>query len=296
MASLPTAMNLGNSARPRGPDFLGVGAQRSGTSWLHFTLKRHPAIWLPPIKEIHHFDNAGRLRLWADPKRWRRAWGTRIGIFDRWMTEYLLGDGSDDWYAKLFYRAQLSGRIAGEITPAYATLTQESFRRILQLNKDVKIIFVMRDPVQRAWSAANRSLPKRGRRTREPLKLDAAVEAALRRQHLARSAYTKTIRSLEAVFPSQQLYYCFFDDLCTHPVKFVSGILSFLEVDERKAAQIVLPAVNSPMGGRPAPREFELRMAKCYLPMIRELCKRFEGPPQKWLARYERLLSSPILN
>src|SRR5262245_56929086 len=113
----------------RGPDFLVVGAQRSGTSWLHYTLKRHPALWLPPIKEIHHFDSELKGRVWADPKRWRRAWGTGWGILDLWMLSYFMGDGSDEWYARLFHAAQLRGRLVGEITPSYATLSENAFRR-----------------------------------------------------------------------------------------------------------------------------------------------------------------------
>jgi hypothetical protein len=35
---------------------LGVGAQRAATTWLHHSLRRHPDLWLPPAKELHHFD------------------------------------------------------------------------------------------------------------------------------------------------------------------------------------------------------------------------------------------------
>ena len=38
------------------PHFLGIGAQRAGTTWLHSTLASHPEIWMPRIKEIHYFD------------------------------------------------------------------------------------------------------------------------------------------------------------------------------------------------------------------------------------------------
>jgi hypothetical protein len=38
------------------------------------------------------------------------------------------------------------------------------------------------------------------------------------------------------------------------------------------------------------PVEFRREMARAYLPMLRVLSQRFEGPPQKWLARYEKLV------
>jgi len=42
------------------PTFLGIGAPRAGTTWLHANLKKHPEIWLTPVKEIHYFDSLQR--------------------------------------------------------------------------------------------------------------------------------------------------------------------------------------------------------------------------------------------
>jgi hypothetical protein len=41
------------------PDFLCIGTPKSGTTWLDHQLRCHPALWLPPIKELHHFDCLG---------------------------------------------------------------------------------------------------------------------------------------------------------------------------------------------------------------------------------------------
>ena len=38
------------------PEFLGIGAQKSGTTWLYENLKKHPQLYLPKTKEIHFFD------------------------------------------------------------------------------------------------------------------------------------------------------------------------------------------------------------------------------------------------
>src|SRR3954453_9519065 len=38
------------------PTFLGIGAPRTGTTWLHSNLRRHPEIWMTPVKEVHYFD------------------------------------------------------------------------------------------------------------------------------------------------------------------------------------------------------------------------------------------------
>ena len=38
------------------PDFIGIGAQKAGTTWLSHNLQRHPEIWMPGIKELHYFN------------------------------------------------------------------------------------------------------------------------------------------------------------------------------------------------------------------------------------------------
>jgi hypothetical protein len=38
------------------PDFLIIGAQKAGTTWLHRNIQTHPQIWMPKEKELHYFD------------------------------------------------------------------------------------------------------------------------------------------------------------------------------------------------------------------------------------------------
>ena len=76
------------------PDFLCIGAQKSGTSWLDANLRFHPELWLPPAKELHYFDGGGttcarklakespteRLKLHSPRWPFVAAWyGSRVG-------------------------------------------------------------------------------------------------------------------------------------------------------------------------------------------------------------------------
>jgi hypothetical protein len=146
----------------------------------------------------------------------------------------------------------------------------------------------MRDPVQRAWSAVLRFIDKGT--LRDSLTLQEAIAAAKRPSAAARSAYEETISRLERVFPSAHIYFCFFDELCEKPELFVSGILSFLGVDAREAGKILRPPMIK--SEKPSPSEFQREMAVHYLPMVKKLCHRFQGAPQKWLSRYDRLIAS----
>src|SRR5438128_11210161 len=51
-----------------GPDFSCVGPQKTGTGWLYQQLEPHPDFWMPPIKELHYFDQLSRPPL-ANPPR-----------------------------------------------------------------------------------------------------------------------------------------------------------------------------------------------------------------------------------
>ena len=45
----------------RFPDFLCIGAQKAGTTWLYDNLKKHPDLGLPDVKELHYFDSRERI-------------------------------------------------------------------------------------------------------------------------------------------------------------------------------------------------------------------------------------------
>src|SRR4029078_219812 len=54
--------NFNGVAGDAGPDFLCVGAQKAGTSWLYRQLEPHPDFWMPPVKELHYLDNLNRTK------------------------------------------------------------------------------------------------------------------------------------------------------------------------------------------------------------------------------------------
>jgi hypothetical protein len=272
----------------KGPDFLVIGAQRAGTTWLHRVLRQHPALWLPPVKELHYFDRLETKRTILDPKERRRVGLKQLLSLDPWLVSYWLKARSDEWYARLFRDAKARGLVAGEITPAYATLDERVLRRIKRMNDKIKLIFVMRDPVERAWSAVNNAAKKGV----DASTVDKSIKRARESGAAARSAYADTIRRLEAVFPASQIHYCFFEDLRDRPEALTSDLFSFLGVAPVPPTPVELPqAVNVAAGSKPIPPEFSRTMARDYLPMVGDLCQRFDGPPHRWRARYETLLN-----
>ena len=100
------------------PSFLGIGAQRAATTWLHDCLRSHPELALPEQKEVHFFD-----------ENYDRGW---------------------QWYADQF-PSPSQGRRVGEITPNYLDHPAAAPRIAADL-PDVKLFAILREPVSRAIS------------------------------------------------------------------------------------------------------------------------------------------------
>jgi hypothetical protein len=269
-----------------GPDFIGVGAPRAGTSWVYEVLSRHSDVWLPPIKELHYFDDPGRKRYYRF-LRMRLVGGFWINHpLSLWDFRYFLGRPSDQWYCSLFEPGRRRGLLTGEITPGYSVLDEATLARMKVLNPRMKLVFIMRDPIVRCWSAVLKDRQTRGLKGLPGV--DEAIFAARTSGIWTRSLYDDCIERLERVFAQEQIFYGFFEELSERPKAFVGRLLNFLGV---KADHLELPSpLNAAAAGRPPPIGFERALAASLLPTVQRLCDRFDGPPLYWMARYRALL------
>ena len=273
-----------------GPDFIGIGTQRSGSSWLHQVLGAHPGLWLPPIKELHYFDDPLRERYYRF-LRMRLVSGFWINHpFSRWDLRYFFRTPNDPWYCGLFEPGQRRGLLTGEITPAYCALNESSIKRMRMLNPQVKLIFIMRDPILRSWSSVIKSRLKHGQ-TAFPTD-EEAIRHGFAEGVRKMSDYVDIVERFERIFPREQILYGFFDDLCDRPETFMRNVLEFLGVEPGDVKSL-LPRepVNVAAGGMKPSPGFERAFAAFFLPSVRQLCERFDGAPQAWQKRYEAILN-----
>jgi hypothetical protein len=103
-------------------DFLIVGTQKDGTTALHHFLNQTPGLCLPKVKEVHFFDNE----------------------------EFFAGEPDYNLYHNHFSHHQ-AGDICGEATPIYM-YWKPAAERIWRYNPNMKLIFCLRNPVDRAYS------------------------------------------------------------------------------------------------------------------------------------------------
>jgi hypothetical protein len=241
---------------------------------------------VPPVKELHYFDDPTNKRFYVHLRKRLKSNFSERRLATRWDFRYFLGRRNDQWYRSLFESGRRRGKVTGEATPSYATLGPEGLEHIKAVNPNVKLIFIMRDPVERMWSAImNASNKNKDRKIKNNYDLNS--------DRIRKSSYMNTIGILESHFRADQLFYGFFDDVKRNPERLVSDVLRFIGVEPGDVARL-LPkgAVNSATGSSKPPPEFERGMAALHLPWLREMCERFPGPPEAWRDRYEALLEA----
>lgn len=194
------------------PNFLGLGVQKGGTTSLYRLLNHHPGVFLPQWKELHYFS-----------------------------LHHGLGEA---WYADFFAKAK-EEQCAGEITPYYI-FHPLAPGRIKALVPHVKLIVLLRDPVERALSQLFHSK----RLGLELLDRDEALAAEAERladaepvviaggrhsshqehSYVARSRYERQLARYESLFPREQLLLLRSEDLFQQPARVWMQVQDFLEI------------------------------------------------------------------
>lgn len=218
-----------------------VGATKAGTSWLHEHLSKHPDCHFRTIKELHYFQmtEPGQFgialrRLQAEIARFKaRLTGADATL--RARVERRLSD-LRDWRRVLQLRATdldayraflLDGRgdkaLVGDITPAYGLLPEDRLSLMKTVGADVRVVYLMRDPVARLWShvrmIAHRVAPQRFADEARAL-LARIVTGDLTGEGAgiaARGDYAAILPRLKRVFDPSRLLVLFTEEMLTLP-------------------------------------------------------------------------------
>ena len=200
------------------PNFFIVGAARSGTTSLDRYLSQHPEIYITQRKEGHFFA--------ADHF-------PRTGPGDEGLNKRVICD--EEQYAQLF--AGVAGEKAiGESSVFYLCFPGTA-ERIVQSVPGAKIIIILREPVERAYSAYMH-LVRDGRETLEFA--DGLSREEERRQkgyepmwwYKELGLYYSQVKRYLDVFGSECVKVLLYDELCTNPGQVVSDVFAFLKVRE----------------------------------------------------------------
>ena len=265
------------------PDFLCVGAQKAGTSWLYRQLEAHPDFWMPPVKELHYFDQLNRTRRFHAP-RCRDGCDTSFLQTIRGLSErsYLDLDG----YGRLFQHK--GARVSGDISPAYSTLNDEIIERVANHFPDLKVIFLARDPVERAWSQLSMGVRLGMINRFDANDPDEVIRNLMNPGVLLRSHPSKIVTRWKRYVRPENFRVYFFDDLKENPAKLRQSILGFLGGDSDKPAGGSQPHENNDAGRDKLQLTANVRdrMAQFFEQELKACALELGGRARSWPTRY----------
>lgn len=191
------------------PNFLFIGPDKAGSTWLYDALRNHSQVYLPTVKELFFFD-----------RYYNNGW---------------------DWYGSYFKNISKEQRAVGEISHDYL-FSPKACERIAHDLPSVKLMVCLREPVERAFSAYL-YMVKQGR---VRVDFDTAIEQV--EELVDHGRYAKHLIPYLETFGRARIHIAVFDDLVSSPQKFFDEICDFLDIKRMELHQElkdnVLPAAR----------------------------------------------------
>ncbi|WP_413694107.1 sulfotransferase domain-containing protein [Psychromonas sp. KJ10-2] len=228
-----------------------VGAQKTGTTWLHAQLKDHPKIGFSDVKEVHYFNTIhnGSILLTTRKVSYIKSLieNNRFAL-ENYFTKLsqgkavdkgiqkLLSPVNDEWYIN---HLKTDKKYAADFTPEYALLPDAGFENIKKISKKQKIIFIMRDPIARAKSAIQYYFQTHN------LDINAAtdsfiMEVAKKSFILNMSRYQDTVKRINSYFEKESILYMFFEDIMENKKLKVIEVSNFLDIEVQNISEETL--------------------------------------------------------
>ncbi len=226
-------------------DFLGIGAQKAGTTWLYAQLSIHPQVRFPAGKELHRLNKPDF------------TWNEYLPMFP------------DDASVK-----------QGEITPAYGFMPPEMIARTHSKLPHLQLIYMVRNPIDRAWSSALMALKRTEMQPEE-----ASDQWFLDHFHsegsLARGNYEECIRNWINIYKEKQLLILCFESVILNPRPQLLRVCKHLNIDasyyENISDEALGKKVHAGLGTaiRPALRDALTELYRYQLPYYESLVKKY---------------------
>ena len=193
--AIRTAGDGADAGRGALPNLVVIGAQKCGTSGLHYQLSLHPEIWMSRPKELNFF---------IEERNWSRG---------------------QDWYRHYF---DARAKVRGESSPNYTAYPQHLGvpERMHSVVPDAKLVYVVRDPLDRIAAHWVHNYAKR----REKGDLAATLTHA-NASYVVRSQYHMQLQRFLAHYPFEQILVLEQEELRSAPEETLRRVFEFTGVD-----------------------------------------------------------------
>ncbi|MEI6123995.1 MAG: sulfotransferase [Bacteroidota bacterium] len=190
-------------------NFLIVGTQKGGTTALARFIAQHPKVFIPSQKELHYFDNKD--------------------FFKKYPPNYTI---YHDWF-----QPNENQILLGEATPIYM-YWKKAAKRIFLYNPCMKLIFILRNPIDRAYSHYNMEINCNNEYL--SFRLALFFELVLRwlfplkqfrvHSYIDRGYYSKSIKRMMKFFPKEQMLFLRTEDLQANHQSTLKKVFEFLNI------------------------------------------------------------------
>lgn len=256
-----------------------VGAQKSGTTMLHDVLSKLPNANFGPVKEYHIFDTET-----VDLKLMRRSISQSGKFFNVWTRKAAMQ--RLPFFYEAYFRWLVRGKaLTGDITPGYAGLTSDQFaqirRRLTRVGFDVKLLFIMRDPVTRCHSMAK--MWNKGFLRNKQISDNELLEIMYNHPRCEmRTRYELTLHSLEKAMFAQKLF--LFNEDLGNSVPLINNFLG-LSLQESALQQVKF----SNKSAEPIPQQLKERITRHYCKTYEYCFDRFPITQKLWAEAFSIL-------
>jgi hypothetical protein len=186
------------------PEFMVISPGKTGTTWLSKNLSCHPEIFIPEVKEVRYFCT-----------QWR--------MYDI------------NWYLKHFQEG--IGLTKGEVSPTYAILPSLAIKLLRLLVPNLKLILLMRDPIDRAWSHTKHNYKYREANFHsyggdfQSIPDRKLMENFMHEWPFSFGDYLGSLKRWLSFFPKKQLFIGFYENIKRDPQRLLSKIFTHLDVE-----------------------------------------------------------------
>lgn len=286
-----------------GPDFICLGMPKSGTGWLADQLKFHPDFWMPPVKEFAYLlrpipqlksTEKQFEKIRKDPERNISAGWSNRHTGDTRDYKFLeeaygaIGKPMDlEAYVRLFRYKE--GMLSGDISTNYCELNADTIYRVAERLPSVKLLLLVRDPIERAWSHVSMWY-RAGKFDRALLDRPSAFRTMLEQtaSFMRTSFPTKVVKAWSRSAPQLPFRSFLMDDIRETPDAVRAEILKYLDADSIAESGELAAGHNKKASLEKLHLSEGVReqLIALFKEEVLECADLFGGRAQQWPARY----------